>query len=524
MTFVPRGFLLKLEPAAARIESETFEDGPASPLQAKWTRARFGRCCVHKDPERGLTHAKRGTTELVLLGHVYDPWTGHAGRDCLENLIPHIPVGRLPQLSDTGLWETVDQLSGRFALFVLDEHAPWAVQDSVGLQSLYFHHDASGNFWGSSHSQLLAEACGLKRDPAVDALVAAPFYGIGVRHLPGRATPFRGMQMVTANTFLGIRSGKVHRFFPREPHGPVSSWDTLVEECSGVLAESVRLLAADHQLAVSLSLGTDSRMTLAATRANARELTFFSYASNPEEKKDADGAQRLCAALGLKHEYYPVDVEAYAASPDPEFEGLLNRNSAGIRRPKTAEIAKIRTLLRDFPPGRMELKTPVSEIGRAIYCKKMAVSALPDRLTSRDMSNLYKRNVLDRRILKWTDTAFATYRQDTAFGERFFDYEEHDMFYWEHRNSQWAALANQDHDLIHDMTTILNNRRLLVNFLKPSLNDRISDRLHHAVIQHLWPEVLQVPLHQKTSPKARVRKLAERWFFRLNSGQLFRRF
>jgi len=467
--------------------------------------------------------ASRRDTDVVLVGHVYDPWLHRAGEQCLDDLIDQIPIGRVPCASDVALWENLDRLSGRFALFVLDEQAPWAVQDAVGLQPLYYHHDASGTLWASSHSQLLAEACGLERDPEVDALVAAPFYGIGVRHLPGRATPFRGMQMLTANTFLALRSGKITRFFPREPHGPVESWEHLVEESAHVLSESVRLLARDHELAVSLSMGTDSRTTLAATRAVAQDITYFSYASNPAEAEDAKGAADLCRRLGLRHEFYPIDVAGYEAARDPAFEALLDRNSAGIRRPKVSEVAKIRALVEEFPGGRLELKTHVSEIGRAFYMKRLGAGVIPATLPPRAMSNLYKRNLLDRSILRWTDQAFERFQQETGFGQEFFDYEEHDMFYWEHRMSQWGALANQDHDIVHDMTTLFNNRRLLVNFLKPGVEDRIADRLHHAVIHRLWPEVLQIPLHQKTSPKARARKLAERWFFRLNSGRPFRR-
>ena len=81
---------------------------------------------------------------------------------------------------------------------------------------------------------------------------------------------------------------------------------------------------------------------------------------------------------------------------------------------------------------------------------------------------------------------------------------------------QWGALANQDHDLVHDMTTIFNNRRLLVNLLKPERPDRIADRFHRDVIHALWPEVLQVPLSGKGGLKARIRQLLERWWFRLN--------
>jgi hypothetical protein len=192
-------------------------------------------------------------------------------------------------------------------------------------------------------------------------------------------------------------------------------------------------------------------------------------ALNAAEVQDAEGARQLSAALGLTPEAYP-----------------------------------------------MELKGHVSEIGRAFYCKAMGVPELPATLTPRHMSNLYKRNLFNRRLLRWTDECFRELPAGTGFGQAFFDYEEADMFYWEHRMPQWGALANQDHDMVHDMTTLFNNRRLLVNLLKPDRPDRISHRLHRDVIGALWPEVLQVPLSAKTGLKARIRQLLERWFFRLN--------
>ena len=148
----------------------------------------------------------------------------------------------------------------------------------------------------------------------------------------------------------------------------------------------------------------------------------------------------------------------------------------------------------------------------------MGTDRLPERLSPRDMSNLYERNVFNRRLLNWTNRVFAKFQDVTGFGERFHDYEEADMFYWEHHIPHWGVLANQDHDIIHDMTTIFSNRRLLVNSLKPSREDRIMDWLHRAVIRYLWPEVLEVPLDTKKSPKASLREVVERWFFRLNSG------
>jgi hypothetical protein len=460
-------------------------------------------------------HPLASGADLLLVGHAYDPWLGLSEEEALRGIASVLPE-ELPSRDDEGLWEAIDRLSGRFVLFVLRPQASWAIQDAVGLKPL-FYSLRNGAIHAASHSQLLAEVLGASRRRQVDELVRCSFYGIGIRHLPGLMTPFEEIEMLSANCLLDLTTGTLRRVFPRGPHGPVEDWNRLVEQTAATMARSVAQLVDSFEVAVSLSLGTDSRTTMSACGRVTDRVTFFSYASNPAEWKDAEGARKLCRQLGLRHELYPVEVEAYAGHRDGEFEALLDRNSAGVRTPKLAEVAKLHTLARAFPQGRMEIKTPVSEIGRAIYCKKMNVPSMPARLTPRHMSNLYKRNAFRRGVLRWMDDCFAEYRDRTQFGQDFFDYEEADMFYWEHRNSQWAALANQDHDIIHDMTTIFNNRRLLVNFLKPERPRRLADELHRAVIQHLWPEVLYTPLALKTGAKDRLRKFAERWFFRINS-------
>jgi hypothetical protein len=411
-TLYPRGFLLTSSAALAGRGREILPQWHEKAVADGWwllvnpdppgSRVGDGRPKAQELPDHVHSVGLDRGSSLVLVGHAVDPWNGGAEHEILGSLCRILPPGRLPQLRDRSLWNVLDSLTGRFVLAVLDRDFPWIVQDAVGLHPLY-HASGPEGFAASSHSQLLGEVMGLERDPVVDELVASRFYRKGIQHLPGLRTPFLGMRMLTANTFLDVKGERAVRFFPREPHGPVEDWDALVKECAGVMAASVERLARGHRLAVSLSPGTDSRATLAACRSVADRLVFFSCGSNDAERKDAEGAGQLSAALGLTHETYPVDVKGYRASPDPELETLLRRNAAGIRRPKVAEVAKLKTLLEGFPPGRMELKGHGSEIGRAFYCKAMGVPELPVTLTPRHMSNLYKWNLFNRRLLRWTD-------------------------------------------------------------------------------------------------------------------------
>ena len=390
-----------------------------------------------------------------------------------------------------------------------------AVQDAVGLKNLFFTSTPEGACF-ASHSQLLADALQLERDPDVDKLVGSWFYGIGIRHLPGLRTPFRTMRMLSANTRLRLPDLTVERFFPRGPHPESDDLPATARIIGDVFAASFDLLAQKKPLALSLSMGTDSRVSLAASRAHQDEIHYFSYISDAAEEVDATGAHALCELLGIEHTIYRVPVDALGDLDDSELSAVLDHNAAYIRNPKSSERAKLHYLLAHLPKGLMEVKTHVSEIGRAFYCKKMGVDHPPECLLPRQMSNLYKRNVFDRRSLQFMDEAFEEFIAATGFGRSFYNYEQSDMFYWEHRMSAWGSLANQDHDVLHDMTVIFNNRDVLKWLLSPPRPDRIADRLHHEIIRYLWPEVLQIPLSQQTSPKKKLRKLAERMFFTVN--------
>jgi|GEM_PF-1721726 len=481
-------------------------------VPGSWTRREIAGYAILTHPDTDLHVLVSDRQEYwVLIGHAYDPWSGlHEETALLRELDAGF------RRSEEDLFRVLDRLSGRFVIFLFrSDGTGLAVQDAVGLKNLYFAESSHGPCF-ASHSQLLADVLGLDRDPDIDRLVGSYFYGIGIRHLPGLRTPFRGMRMLSANTLLRLPELKVERFFPRGPHPESEDIEATAKMIGDVFARSFDLLSQKKKLAVSLSMGTDSRVTLAASRAHRDGIHYFSYISDAAEEVDAVGAARLSELLGIEHTIYRVPVESMGAISGTELSAIIDDNGAHVRQPKPSERAKLHYLVEHLPKGLLEVKSHVSEIGRAFYCKKMGVESLPRLLSPRDMSNLYKRNLFDRELLRFTDRAFAEFIEVTGFGRDFYNYEQHDMFYWEHRMSAWGSLANQDHDILHDMTVIFDNRDVLKWLLSPPRKDRIADRLHHEIIRYLWPEVLQVPLSQKNSPKAKLRKFAERTFFAVN--------
>ena len=166
----------------------------------------------------------------------------------------------------------------------------------------------------------------------------------------------------------------------------------------------------------------------------------------------------------------------------------------------------------------MEVKSHISEIGRAFYYKKLGKGEMPYPLKPRHMSNLYKRNMFNRRTLKYMDDAFQEFIQTTKFGDNFGErYDQSDMFYWEHRMSQWSSLVKQDFDISHDTTIIYNNRKLLDLFMNFSLVDRIDDKPQQEIIKRLNEELFNLNISNQNAMKDKKRILLEKVFFEVNS-------
>lgn len=160
----------------------------------------------------------------------------------------------------------------------------------------------------------------------------------------------------------------------------------------------------------------------------------------------------------------------------------------------------------------------MSEIGRGFYYEKHGLKTMPDPLKPRHMSNFYKRNMFDRKTLKYMDKAFEEFINVTKFGEHFLDrYDESDMFYWEHRMSQWVAFVKQDFDISHETTIIYNNRKLMDAFMNFDIQDRIEDIPQTNIIEKLNQELYNLKISNDNAMKDNKRILLERVFFEINS-------
>ena len=478
-----------------------------------WATKEINGYILRHHPQASVFYSVHRTGAVALIGNAVNPFTGALEQDIvnsfLANDVDMLEDGRLRK----ELIDYVDQLTGRFRLIFIENNAVCALCDAMALASLYFFHQKDA-FYLSSHSQLLAEMVGSERDSEVQEIIDSGFYSVGRKHLPGYKSPFKGIELLGANVYISSLLKERVRIFPREPLDKDSvNFNELVLQSADILKKTAELYVASRPVRVSLSLGQDSRISLSAFHDWRQQIEAYSYCGNQVETDEANKVHEFAKKIGVKH--HVIDTENVPSNEVDELAGVLDRTSGYLRKHKTTEFKKLVAMLRWFPQNALEIKGEASEAGRATYSKRSGIKNFPE-LDARAMSNLYKKAFYPRYLLKRVDGYFEEFKRKGKFGFSSLGYDDYDLFFWEHRTACCASLGMQDHDIYHDATAIMNNRILINNFLKPSFDDRLQDRMHLAVCEKLWPGVLVTPTSQRTSAKGRLKILVENIFFRVN--------
>ena len=133
---------------------------------------------------------------------------------------------------------------------------------------------------------------------------------------------------------------------------------------------SMKLIAEKFNASISLTGGTDSKMTLAATHGLYEKYNYFSFYSSEAEKKDAIAANQICESMGLEHKIYEIPNNNEAIKDFDLINTIINHNAGYVKKHKDAEIRKIAYLYQQNDI-ELEVKSHVSEIGRGFYYKNM---------------------------------------------------------------------------------------------------------------------------------------------------------
>lgn len=497
------------------VYSEKPQGGEEFPFYGAWTDTEVDGYWFRIHPDQHFYHVKSGDVSICMVGNALNGFDGkHREEEILLELA-------LRYHDSNAFYSYLDEITGCFVLFIIhNTRLHWITDPSGMLFSAYGV--VNDTLYVSSHPQCLGDILGLSISEYANRLRSYPhFKKYGVFY-PGDCTWFSEIRRSVPNflyTYAGHTVCKC-RIFPLEAlpcNHSREAYASVVAQCCDILKSTMKCAVQKWgRASVSLSGGVDSRVTLAAAQGHYHDFDYYSYHTMPGDLPDVEAASEIARQLGLHHDIYKVSMNN-EDFPHYSVHAMIQRHNMGEHHINDNDIRK-RIWFDRNAPVKVEVKSWISEIGRANYYKKFGLGHMPKQLSPRHMTSMYKFFTTQRRLVKDTDRIFARYIQE--FGpDRFPEgYDASDMYLWEFRYGAWGGLINTcEQSYAYEIFMPFNNRRLLYLMLSTPLQKRISDQLHEDIWLMANPDTRALTRPVVNWNETKKRMYMEKAYFLLHS-------
>ena len=387
---------------------------------------------------------------------------------------------------------------------------------------LYFG-EILGKVAATSTPQLAGDVFSLATDDKIRRLLDSRGYFRGSGFLPGNLSPYKELKRLGPNTFLQYEAGafSIRRFFPRSPRRELQTAadkEKLIRQMHELFQQNIALTMKKwDRVSLSLTGGIDSQTTFANARPWWNDLFIYSFVSKPSEQADAEAASEICSRFGVVHHLYQIP-QSPEEIPDYAFlSKVIEQNTSNICKIHPNEKRKFIWLERqnDFD---VEIKSDMSEVGRAYTERKYAGVKVPRKMTPRHLTINQARYFLEPWCMHYADAAYRSFMDETGLTGDLFGYSMHDLVYWEVRMGAWASTSFSSQEYVHEITIPYNNRRLLEMFLRFPEADRKQDLPHLMLMSSGSQELASMKVHVKDSYLGKRRMLLETLYYYYATG------
>lgn len=375
----------------------------------------------------------------------------------------------------------VAYFGGRYLAVLFSPSKTLVVPDCHATLSAYWAR-TPGSVVVGSHTALVAAAVGAGYDESVHAVMTSPEYSEpGGRYYPGVTTPFYGVRPIIANNMLAVSwdwtEASHERFYPFPDTGiGARPRDVAYEEFNERFSKHAGLVSrGGEHVGISLTAGLDSRTTLCAVaeqlaQQNGFASTFYKIGDASEDSvADLLVANRLADESRLRHR-----IVSITPSDDDSLEYASVYDETFPRGPRFRSLAI--AYMRAMRNNDVSLISLMAETGTVFYRERDNPTPSAARLAEKFTTSAIRR---DSRLIEIFEEYidYSSFHSATMAG---IDY--HDLFYWEHRNSKWAALWFSECDLSHAVQLPFNDRRIVEVMLGIPEADRRSRYLQRRFV------------------------------------------
>jgi asparagine synthetase B (glutamine-hydrolysing) len=257
---LPCGFVPEVPTAGSTVlyaRGSLLTPEPHNPPLPDLTYEKLGSWHISFDSRMPYGASASEESMVAVLGHVFEFSSGTSSNAEVASLLARV----LRYTPDTFQW-LLDRLAGRYVVVYGYSDLSALQQDATGMRSVFYSRDGSVI---ASHPHLGASVT--EEEPVQPARGPRP---------AGLRTPYPGVLHLTPNTELMLSTMRPNRVFPRAELTPI----TVAEAAESILEKThsyARHLFNEHEVAVSLSAGIDSRTTLACLREIIDRGVTFTY-------------------------------------------------------------------------------------------------------------------------------------------------------------------------------------------------------------------------------------------------------
>lgn len=482
MVLVPSLLELEQKAPSGSLFSRGFYVGTAAPtyVPSDWVFLDISAdYVVAHDPQVNSQQSTRGTLTVVTIGDVYSLESPHDSPEAICD-----ELSRRAVASRRSYLELLDELHGRYVVMAIDSSRQTLglLHDATGMRSVYYSEAGST---ASSHAALVAANVG-----ATPQALDVNGYGS-----PGQLTPYHGVLLLPPNQELNLAAGSIQRYWPRKRVHELER-DVAVGQAEQLLQSTLTGILGRHEkVLVSLTAGTDSRVTLATALATGRagDLDFFTYCWNNGkwiDRADQKVAGEIASDYNLSHSLIDLSQEQ---GPDEVTESILGMNAYRVHsRVLVAAYSR-----RYAGTDTVHLRSNLSEIVRTFYLKK---SPTPRPKSGVDLASIYRRSIgqaAQPTQESWenAERAFEQMFSNTEFAKASRKYDPRDLMYWEHRMGSWHSQVVLESDIAFDTLSLYNSRAALTSLLSAPLSVRMDDGHMRAMVGNADARLLDYPFN-----------------------------
>lgn len=424
-------------------------------------------------PEAAVHRVEDAEGRVVLV--IGDVLVAH-GESSLDDLLLRVAAGER---------EPLDDLTGRFALAILDGEEGNLVHDPLGSQSIFRTLGPMPVF--SSHASLIAECNDLRASQRIKKYMASDEYRARVtRFLPGDLTLYEEVVHLIPNNELNLRTGETHRYWPRASI-PTGTFNDLVNVWDEYFRAYVRFFQQRYRPVIGLTGGLDSRAVIATVHSMSLEAKYVTWDKMPED--EANRIPLLAKHLGGSHSWVrtgerPEGVEVDEIRQAAKFATGLTRGTP-LLPAQVAQVVAPRDLffkglggevMRGPFNSRMKAHLPSDDhekLAYALYAGKIRLSAGAE----------YEKTTL---------AAIRGYLERANYSADLHGADAGDLIYWEQRMGTWTAIQHAEFSVVLNSHSAMNSRKIFSAAWGLPDEERFGPRLLQRLIERYDPKLASI--------------------------------